>query len=63
MSGINITAGTYNKDFRPANLKAMTDSAQQKFLRDFCDRNPLKDYRDAVDALLGESSKSGLVTK
>ena len=54
MSGINAAAGTNNKDVRPANLNAMPVTAQQRYIRDFCARNPLKDYRDAVDALLAE---------
>ena len=64
MSGVNLAAGINNKDYRPANLNAMTVAAQQRFIRDFCDRNPLKDFREAVDTLLGNirSTKSGLVT-
>ena len=61
MSGVNIAAGINNKDYRPANLNAMTIAAQQRFIRDFCDRNPLKDFREAVDTLLSNirSTKSG----
>jgi hypothetical protein len=60
MSGVNRTAGANNKDLRPANLNAKSVGAQQKFIREFCDRNPLKDYREAVDALLADiRSKSG----
>jgi hypothetical protein len=60
MSGVNRTAGANNKDFRPANLNAKSVGAQRKFIREFCDRNPLKDYREAVDALLADiRSKSG----
>ena len=64
MSGVNLAAGINNKDYRPANLNAMTVAAQQRFIRDFCERNPLKDFREAVDTLLGNirSSKSGIVT-
>ena len=64
MSGVNLAAGINNKDYRPANLNAMTVAAQQRFIRDFCDRNPLKDFREAVDTLLGNirSTKSGIVT-
>ena len=64
MSGVNIAAGINNKDYRPANLNAMTVAAQQRFIRDFCDRNPLKDFREAVDTLLGNirSTNSGSVT-
>ena len=63
MSGVNLAAGINNKDYRPANLNAMTVAAQQRFIRDFCDRNPLKDFREAVDTLLGNirSTKSGIV--
>jgi hypothetical protein len=61
MSGVNRTAGADSKDFRPANLNAMSVAAQQRFIREFCDRNPLKDYREAVDALLANirNTKSG----
>ena len=61
MSGVNIAAGINNKDYRPANLNAMTVATQQRFIRDFCDRNPLKDFREAVDTLLSNirSTKSG----
>src|SRR5262249_42461238 len=61
MSGVNLAAGINNKDYRPANLNAMTVAAQQRYIRDFCDRNPLKDFREAVDTLLGNirSTKSG----
>jgi hypothetical protein len=64
MSGVNLAAGINNKDYRPANLNAMAIAAQQRFIRDFCDRNPLKDFREAVDTLLGNirSTKSGIVT-
>src|SRR4026208_1573045 len=54
MSGVNVAAGINNRDVRSANLNAMPVTAQQRYIRDFCARNPLKDYRDAVDALLGE---------
>jgi hypothetical protein len=61
MSGVNQAAKGDSKDSRPANLNAMSIAAQQRFIRDFCDRNPLKDYREAVDALLTNirSTKSG----
>ena len=64
MSGVNLAAGINNKDYLPANLSAMTIAAQQRFIRDFCDRNPLKDFREAVDTLLGNirSTKPGIVT-
>ena len=63
MSGVNLAAGINNKDYLPANLNVMTVAAQQGFIRDFCDRNPLKDFREAVDTLLGNirSTKSGKV--
>jgi hypothetical protein len=54
MSGVNVAAGIKNRDVRSANLNAIPVTAQQRYIRDFCARNPLKDYRDAVDALLGE---------
>ena len=61
MSGVIRAARADNKASRPANLNAMSIAAQQKFIREFCDRNPLKDYRAAVDALLAniQSTKSG----
>ena len=61
MSGTNRAAGQNSKDIHPTNLNAKSVATQQKFIREFCDRNPLKDYRDAVDALLAELSglKSG----
>jgi hypothetical protein len=61
MSGLNRTAGADNKDSRPANLNVLSVAAQQKFIREFCDRNPLKDCREAVDALLASirSTKPG----
>src|SRR6476660_6908690 len=64
MSGVNLAAGINNKDYRPANLNVITVAAQQRFIRDFCDRNPLKDFREAVDTLLGNirSTKPGIVT-
>ena len=64
MSGVNLAAGINNKDYRPANLNAMAVAVQQRFIRDFCDRNPLKDFREAVDTLLGNirSTKPGTVS-
>jgi hypothetical protein len=55
MSRINTTAALHNidnKNFRAANLNAMSINSQQSFLRSYCDRNPLRSYSEAATELL-----------
>jgi hypothetical protein len=48
-----------------ADLNAMPAAAQMRFIRDFCEHDPLERYSGAVDALLTRirNSKSGLKTR
>jgi hypothetical protein len=49
MSGLNMKMGIDQHQYR--NLGAMTIEEQKRFLRNFCDQHPLKDFQDAVFAL------------
>jgi hypothetical protein len=46
MSGMNIAAAANNVNLR--NLGAMSFEEKQRFMRRFCDQNPLKSYMSGV---------------
>ena len=62
MSGLNVAASSGVGNSSPADLNAVPAAAQLRFIRDFCDHNPLKRYSAAVEALFTRirNSKSGL---
>jgi hypothetical protein len=49
MSGLNMKMGIDQHQYR--NLGAMTVEEQKRFLRNFCDQHPLKNFLEAVTAL------------
>jgi hypothetical protein len=65
MSGMNVAISRGVTNSRPADLNAMPAAAQMRFIRDFCEHDPLERYSGAVDALLTRirNSKSGLKTR
>jgi hypothetical protein len=54
MSGLNVAMSRRVGNSTPADLNAIPPAAQLHFIRDFCDRNPLRRYSAAVEALLGK---------
>jgi hypothetical protein len=68
MSGLNVAASGVNvaasRGAVTADLNAIPAPTQLRFIREFCDHNPLERYSAAVEALLAKirNSKSGLKT-
>lgn len=64
MSGLNVAVGSEAGNHKPADLNAIAPATQLRFIRDYCERNPLKRYSTAVEALLANMrGKSGLKTR
>jgi hypothetical protein len=65
MSGLNVAVGSEAGNHKPADLNAIAPATQLRFIRDYCERNPLKRYSTAVEALLANmrAGKSGLKTR
>jgi hypothetical protein len=65
MSGLNVAVSRGVANSRTADLNAMPAAAQMRFIRDFCEHDPLKRYSAAVEALLTRirNSSSGLTTR
>ena len=62
MSGLNVAVSRGVGNPGPADLNAMPAAAQLRFIRDFCEHNPLKRYSAPVEALLAKirNSRPGL---
>jgi hypothetical protein len=63
MSGLNAAASRAVGNSTAADLNAMPATIQLRFIRDFCDRNPLKRYSAAVEALLTKIRNSKSLRK
>src|SRR4051812_1392428 len=62
MSGLNVAARRGAANSKTADLNSIPAPTQLRFIREFCDHNPLERYSAAVEALLAKmrNSKSGL---